>query len=64
MRSTCLCKLGQKEPGRARFMFSVVSEDSPSFAPVVMATSVSGFKGRLKSWEYTSAIAFLRLGFP
>lgn len=36
----------------------------PSLAPVVMVTSVSGFIGRLKASEYTSAIAFFKLLLP
>lgn len=36
----------------------------PSFAPVVMDTSVSGFRVRPKNGEYASARAFFRRGRP
>jgi hypothetical protein len=36
----------------------------PSFAPVVIVTSVSGFSCLPQSGEYASAIAFLSLGRP
>ena len=38
--------------------------DQPSFAPVVIVTSVSGFSFRPHSGEYESAIAFFRRGRP
>ena len=37
---------------------------SPSFAPVVIVTSVSGFSWRPKNGEYASARAFFRRGRP
>lgn len=37
---------------------------SPSFAPVVIVTSVSGFSWRSKNGEYASARAFFRRGRP
>lgn len=37
---------------------------SPSFAPVVIVTSVSGSKVRPKDAEYASAMAFFRRGRP
>jgi hypothetical protein len=36
----------------------------PSFAPVVIVTSVSGFSCLPQSGEYASAIAFFSLGRP
>ena len=44
--------------------FKILLLDIPSFAPVVIVTSVSGLSVRPKNGEYASAMAFFSRGRP
>jgi hypothetical protein len=58
------CRQHAYQSGKSSSLCSSLSYNPPSFAPVVIVTSVSGLSCRPKKGEYASAMAFFNRGLP